>query len=217
MVILQAKRAIVITFQATAMSRPQFHGVSASVIIPSYESQATVTATLQSLRDQLFRDFETILIDSGTSDEVARIAAEFPEVRYHRIRSRLLPHQARNVGAELARNDILVFTDPDIVAAPDWLEKLICTYRAAAGPVVGAISSLQRTWLETGIHIAKFDLWLNLCAWDKLCALRRTPLFITIIAAHFTNFCGNVSCAALILPGCECASLSGRTSRQSAH
>src|ERR1700730_14194327 len=127
-------------------------GGSASVIIPSYESQGTVAATLQSLRDQLFRDFETILVDSGPNDEVARIAAGFPEVRYHRVQSRLLPHQARNVGAKLARNEILVFTDPDVVAAPDWLEKLIGNYRTAAGPIVGAIDSLQRTSLGTGIR-----------------------------------------------------------------
>ena len=41
------------------------NGTRVSVIIPSYESQATVRATLQSLRRQTLRDFETILIDSG--------------------------------------------------------------------------------------------------------------------------------------------------------
>jgi glycosyltransferase involved in cell wall biosynthesis len=135
-------------------------GPSASVIIPSYESHATVAATLQSLRNQLFDDFEIILIDSGESNDVARIAADFPEVRYHRSEQRLLPHEARNIGVKLARSDILIFTDPDVVAAPDWLEKLISTYRIAVGPVVGAIASLQRDWLEIGVHIAKFDLWL---------------------------------------------------------
>src|SRR6185312_8994637 len=96
-----------------------------SVIIPSYESQATARATLVSLRNQTFRDFETVLIDSGPSEHVARIAAEFPEVIYHRSKRQLLPHAARNLGTDLARGDILVFTDPDIVAAPDWLEKLV--------------------------------------------------------------------------------------------
>jgi GT2 family glycosyltransferase len=135
-------------------------GLCVSVIIPSYESQATVAATLQSLRDQLFRDFEIILIDSGPSNKVARIASDFPEVRYQRSEQRLLPHAARNLGIKLARHDVLVFTDPDVVAAPDWLEKLIDMHRRKRGPVVGAIASLQRDWLEIGVHIAKFDLWL---------------------------------------------------------
>jgi glycosyltransferase involved in cell wall biosynthesis len=142
------------------MSLSPTQGAGVSVIIPSYESQATVRATLESLRQQTFRDFETILIDSGRSDEVARIAGEFPEVRYHRSEQRLLPHAARNLGIKLVRSDVLVFTDPDVVSAPDWLEQLIANYRRLAMPVAGAVASWQSDWLETGIHLTKFDLWL---------------------------------------------------------
>jgi glycosyltransferase involved in cell wall biosynthesis len=141
------------------MSHPA-KGLGASVIIPSYESEATVGAMLQSLREQTFRDFETILIDSGQNDEVARIAREFPEVCYRHSQRRLLPHEARNVGIGLARSDLLVFTDPDVVAGPDWLKKLIASYRSRPGPVAGAVAPLQRKWLQSGTHLAKFDLWL---------------------------------------------------------
>ena len=134
--------------------------VHASVIIPSYESHETIAATLASLRKQTFEDFETIVIDSGRSDEVAAIARDFPDVRYHRSVDRLLPHEARNLGVSLAQSDILVFTDPDVVTAPDWLEKLLATYRTTNRPVSGAVDSLQRSWLKIGIHLAKFDLWL---------------------------------------------------------
>jgi len=134
--------------------------VKLSVIIPSYESQATARATLESLRKQTFRDFETILIDSGPSDEVERVAADFSEVRYHRSKVRLLPHEARNVGVTLAQSDVFVFTDPDIVAAPDWLEKLMAVYDRVHGPVAGAVAGLGRDWVETGTHLVKFDLWL---------------------------------------------------------
>ena len=133
---------------------------AASVIIPSYRSQRTVAATMQSLRGQTCKDFETIVIDSSDQDDVAQIMAGFPEVRYYRSSSRLLPHEARNLGVEKAKSEILIFTDPDIVAAPDWLENLLKKHSETRGPVVGAIDSLQRSWLETGIHIAKFDLWL---------------------------------------------------------
>ncbi len=131
-----------------------------SVIIPSYESHATLRATLESLRKQTFRDFETILIDSGPSDESARIAGEFPEVSYRHSERRLLPHDARNIGIGLARSDLLVFTDPDVVARPDWLEKLIAAHHVTPGPVAGAVAPLRTKWLESGTHLAKFDLWL---------------------------------------------------------
>ncbi len=81
-------------------------------------------------------------------------------MRYHRSEQRLLPHAARNLGVKLARADVIVFTDPDVVAASDWLEKLVATYRRLDAPLAGAVASLQRDWLETGIHLTKFDLWL---------------------------------------------------------
>ena len=139
-------------------SNPQ--GLGVSIVIPSYESQATARAALESLRKQSFRNFETILIDSSSGDAVERIAADFPEVRYQRATQRLLPHEARNVGIKLARNDLLLFTDPDIVATRDWIEKLLAAHRVTSGPIAGAVASVQRNWLGLGIHLAKFDLWL---------------------------------------------------------
>src|SRR3954468_12776315 len=142
------------------MNQPGTTELRVSVIIPAFESQATARGTLQSLRHQTFRGYETILVDSGRTDQVAEIAADFPEVLYHRSPRQLLPHEARNVGADLATADVLVFTDPDIVAAPDWLEKMVAAYRRSHSPIAGAVASLQRTWLETGVHLAKFDIWL---------------------------------------------------------
>jgi glycosyltransferase involved in cell wall biosynthesis len=57
--------------------------------------------------------------------------------------ARLLPHDARNRGAELAGGDVFVFTDPDCVAEPDWLERLLTHHangrvdRSAACPTSG--------------------------------------------------------------------------------
>ena len=135
-------------------------GLRASVIIPAYNSTATAAATLDSLERQTLGDFEIILIDSSPTNSLAQIAADHPRVRFHHSRERLLPHAARNVGAALARSDVLVFTDPDIVAPPDWLEKLLAAFHEHNGPVGGGVASLDSNWLQAGIHVAKFDLWL---------------------------------------------------------
>jgi GT2 family glycosyltransferase len=143
------------------MNSPDRRAPGVSVIIPSYQSQDTARATLESLRAQKYRNFEVILIDSGHSNHVAGIAADFPEVRYAHTTERLLPHQARNIGIGLARHDILLFTDPDIVAAPDWIEKMVAAHRLSDRPIAGAVASMQQNWLGLGIHFAKFDLWLS--------------------------------------------------------
>src|SRR5919108_4634016 len=95
----------------------------ASVIIPAYESQETIADTLLALRDQAFRDFETIVVDSSPAEATETLLrSEFPEVTYERSQRRLIPHEARNRGVELARGELLVFTDPDCVPRPDWIE-----------------------------------------------------------------------------------------------
>jgi GT2 family glycosyltransferase len=142
------------------MNSPSPLAPGVSVIIPSYESHATARATLQSLREQTYRNFEIILIDSSHTNDVANIVADFPEVRYQHTTQRLLPHEARNVGIGLARHDLLLFTDPDIVAAPDWIEKIVAAHRASSMPMAGAVASVQHNWLGLGVHFAKFDLWL---------------------------------------------------------
>jgi glycosyltransferase involved in cell wall biosynthesis len=142
------------------MMSPASSAPAVSVIIPSFESHATARATLESLRQQTFRDFEIILIDSSESDAIADIARDFPEVHFHHAEQRLLPHEARNVGVKLARYDLLLFTDPDIVAKPDWIERMLAAHGATNGAIAGAVTSLQKTWLCLGVHLAKFDLWL---------------------------------------------------------
>lgn len=132
-----------------------------SVVIPAYESQDTIAATLESLRRQTFRNFEIIVVDSSPGDAVERLVPpQFPEVRFVRSPTRMRPDVARNEGVRHARAPLLVFTDPDVVADADWLEQLVDAHERWGGPLIGAVTCLNEGWLEIGIHLAKFDLWL---------------------------------------------------------
>jgi GT2 family glycosyltransferase len=132
-----------------------------SVVIPAWRSHATIAGCLEALAGQSFRDFETIVVDSSPGDETGRIVREgFPAVRFERSPRRLLPHAARNRGAELARGELLVFTDPDCYARPDWLERLLEARRRTGGTVVGALACHGRRWRDQGLHLCKFSKWL---------------------------------------------------------
>ena len=132
-----------------------------SVVIPAYNSHDTLAGCLESLERQSFRDFEVVIVDSGPDGTSQRIAAErFPWVRFERSSRRLFPHAARNRGVELARADLLVFTDPDCYAHADWLERLLAAHRQAGDVVVGALACYGRRWTDQGIHICKFSKWL---------------------------------------------------------
>jgi GT2 family glycosyltransferase len=133
----------------------------ASVIIPAYESQDTIADTLRALRDQVFGAFETIVVDSSPSDATeALVQSEFPEVAYERSQRRLIPHEARNRGVELARGELLVFTDPDCVPRPDWIEVLVRGHDAGHPVVAGAIEDAGSQWFDRGVHLTKFSPWI---------------------------------------------------------
>ena len=131
-----------------------------SVIVPSYQCEGTIAATLRALVGQTFTDFETIVVDSSPGDATARLIADrFPAVLLCRSPERLLPHAARNRGVELAGGELLVFTDPDCVPRPDWLERLVSANDHGHPVVGGAIELAQGGWVTAGIHLSKFAAW----------------------------------------------------------
>ncbi len=84
-----------------------------SIIIPAYNSAATIGETLRSLDAQEYRDFETIVVDDGSQDNTAAIVErDFPSVRVLR-QANGGPAAARNAGARQATGDWLAFLDAD--------------------------------------------------------------------------------------------------------
>ncbi|HEX6902830.1 MAG TPA: glycosyltransferase [Thermoanaerobaculia bacterium] len=132
-----------------------------SVIIPAYNSHDTIERCLEALSRQTFQDFETIVVDSGPDGTTERLVPErFPWVRFERSPRRLLPHAARNRGVELSRGDLLVFTDPDIYAHPEWLARLLEAHRSTGEVIVGSLACHGGRWVDQGIHLCKFSKWL---------------------------------------------------------
>jgi glycosyltransferase involved in cell wall biosynthesis len=134
-----------------------------SVIIPAYESTSTIAECLRGLRAQTLRDFEVIVVNSSADDETHRIVErEFPEAIFEQVNHRLLPHAARNAGALYAHGELLVFSDPDCRANPDWLERLVAAHDAGHALVCGAIElNDDARWLERGVHLCKYSFRLS--------------------------------------------------------
>ncbi|MFO1484397.1 MAG: glycosyltransferase [Verrucomicrobiaceae bacterium] len=109
-----------------------------SVIVCTRNGSATLRACLASLVPLNYPDFEVLVIDDGSTDTTAEIAASFESVRYHRQDHAGLS-VARNLGARLATGSILAYTDDDCVAHRDWLLHLSHAFAeqgvvAAGGP-----------------------------------------------------------------------------------
>ncbi|MGO9602018.1 MAG: glycosyltransferase [Candidatus Binataceae bacterium] len=106
-----------------------------SVVVAAYNAAATIDGCLRSLTDLNYPDYEVIVVDDGSDDATALIAAESG--------ARVIPidHRglgaARNAGIDGASGEVIAFIDADARADRDWLyhlvEVLIRRRAAAAG------------------------------------------------------------------------------------
>ena len=127
-----------------------------SVIVPGYNAEKTLPGLLASLRGQSFRDFETIFVDDCSQDGTPRIARSY---RCHLIElaENHGPAFCRNVGAQRAKGDILVFTDSDCVVERDWLESIQRNFsRGDSEAVMGRLEPLPSTFLGECISALGF-------------------------------------------------------------
>ncbi|MFO7654015.1 MAG: glycosyltransferase family A protein [Candidatus Krumholzibacteriia bacterium] len=96
-----------------------------TVLVPAFNRDEYLPATLESVLRQTFTDWECLVVDDGSTDGTPAIAAAFA-ARDRRFRYERLPHNrgvsaARNRGVELARGEYVAFLDSDDLFAPDKL------------------------------------------------------------------------------------------------
>jgi glycosyltransferase involved in cell wall biosynthesis len=93
-----------------------------SVVIPARDAAATLRDTLEGLREQSFDGpFDVLVVDDGSRDETAQIAAASGIVDHVIDAAGSGPAAARNEGAVAARSSRLAFLDADCRPTPGWL------------------------------------------------------------------------------------------------
>lgn len=101
-----------------------------SVIIPTYNRAAMLAATLQTIVNQDFTDFEILVIDDGSTDDTQQVVKTLfstnPKVRYL-YKQNEERSVARNYGIAHAKGQFAVFFDSDDFMHVDNLSTL---YRA---------------------------------------------------------------------------------------
>jgi len=114
---------------------------SVSVVISASNEERHITAKIE---DCLRFDYpssllEILVISDGSTDRTNAILAQVrdPRVRVHVVPERLGKANAQNVGAGLARHEVLFFTDATTTHPPDVLRRLL---PSLADPGVGCAS-----------------------------------------------------------------------------
>lgn len=103
-----------------------------SVVIVNYNGGAFLQEAVNALSRQTLTDFELIVFDNASSDGSADALdlTGLSEARLIRHSDNIGFAAGNNRAAEEARGKWLALLNPDTVAAPDWLEKLIAASQA---------------------------------------------------------------------------------------
>ena len=93
-----------------------------SIIIPVYNGEAFLEEAVESIRRQNYQPLEIIIVNDGSTDGTAKIAASFKgDVRYV-FQPNSGPPAARNRGLRMARGNVISFLDADDLWSENKLE-----------------------------------------------------------------------------------------------
>ncbi|MDB5693169.1 MAG: glycosyltransferase family 2 protein [Alphaproteobacteria bacterium] len=108
-----------------------------SVIVPAFDAEATLAETLRSALAQTWPNIEVIVVDDGSTDRTAGIAARF-EAEDGRVTLLRKDHggvsSARNLAIAHARGDYVAPLDADDLWHPTKIEKQVEAARRGAVP-----------------------------------------------------------------------------------
>lgn len=126
------------------------HQPALSVVIPVYNGERYLSATLDSVLAQGFSDFELIVIDDGSTDSTPDILLAYSGDP--RVRSLTLNHvgvaAALKLGVAAANSDLIVRIDSDDLMEPQRLQRQL-TYMAH-NPEIGGAGSYYLIIDEAG-------------------------------------------------------------------
>ena len=163
----------------------------ASVIIPSHNRCASLERVLEGLRRQTpgQEDFEVIVVLDGTTDSSQQMLARWRDEKRLLSLAWICQEQqgqatARNVGANKAQGEVLVFLDDDVVPSPGLLQAHLRWHQQQDSVAVlgncPVVKTEQSTWYDLVIW-----MW-----WEDMYYARSQPGHI----ASYRDFCaGNIS------------------------
>ena len=152
-----------------------------SVVVPAYNAERTIGASLASIAAQTVTELEVIVVDDGSTDDTVRVAQAAGSRDLRVICQANAGHAAaRNTGICAARGRYVAFLDADDLWLPDKLQRQIDEIQR--NPKMRA--------LQTGA--ARVDnelrlLWIEHCRpsadqlWDTLCFRNMPGLMSTLL------------------------------------
>jgi glycosyltransferase involved in cell wall biosynthesis len=101
---------------------------SFSVVIPTYNRSAWLREALESIFQQVFEDYEVIVVDDGSTDDTSQMLRQYGNRLVCLTQKNLGPGTARNLGVKHAKGRYIAFLDSDDL----WFPWTLATYERIA-------------------------------------------------------------------------------------
>jgi glycosyltransferase involved in cell wall biosynthesis len=106
------------------------------IVTPAFNVEAYLGDAIRSVLAQTHRAWTMTIVDDGSTDQTAAVAAGFDDPRIHLVRqSKAGVSAARNLGLTATNADMVLFLDADDWLSPNALSVLTATLRANPGAV----------------------------------------------------------------------------------
>lgn len=96
-----------------------------SVVIPTCNRTEHLREAIEGVRAGTLQEFEVLVMDQSDDDSTKAMVLSLGDARLHYVR---VPRKgacpARNLGAAMARAELIAWLDDDCTPLPDWLERI---------------------------------------------------------------------------------------------
>lgn len=157
-----------------------------SVIIPYYKKRDYIERCIESVLSQTFKDFEIILVDDGSGDDISTFCKENYNDRIKLISQKNQGVSiARNNGIANAKNKYIAFLDADDYWAPFYLEQnhIVLTNEADV-KIIGSNYTRNKNDLKEHSGLLRYNIIENYFSKQLL----KSTLFFTSATIISRNF-----------------------------
>ena len=128
-----------------------------SVIIPTKNSSQYLEGTLQSIRNQIYKNIEILIVDNYSNDDTLKLANKYTKNIYQKG-----PERATqvNFGIQQAKGEFVYYTGSDLTMDPDLISEAVTAIQTTHAHAV---------YLNVLTHIKNPNMWQRARALERLC------------------------------------------------
>ncbi len=130
-----------------------------SVVVPTYNRGKLLSKVLDRLVDQTVNKakYEVIVVDNNSDDNTKEVVGEYvekyPDLFKYFLQKKRGASPTRNLGAEKAETDLILFMDDDMLACKELVEQHLTSHANFEGSVLGYF---ENSWGESDSMFLKY-------------------------------------------------------------